>query len=629
MELLASKGGTAIALITIIFTSTALSKRVLQIDKMMPITSTNTQIPFSEPIGDKIYAEKAKTEENPKINQNQKMKKTEIEESPHKDFELLVDNHQETPFIDPQNWNLKKSIFGDFRKKKSYNLRILQFNDTTSTTNKGKKNQRIPGRMSIWVDVSLLQGILKYRGGKGAYNVIVNYLIPSCVEHISTTYEVYKKSKIKLYSSRCGDIDSIGPYYNKVIDGDLVIFIYYVNKNMGAVAYASSCQYDKLSGRPIAGQVVINLFHMNDFRKSNFENNFMTVLHEMHHVLGFSPFFFTKFVQPNTLMKIPKSSVIQDFNNGPFIKRIVMPPVVEWGRKHFNCPSLMGVPVENTGGRGTLGSHWDKAIAANELMGPTDYSNPIFGPMTMKFMEGTGWYKVNYSMAEDYYWARGSGCGIFSGQCSLNPMTCGITGRKMCSYDYYAIGRCREDSYAEACPIFAEASRGDCRFSNNKNTKSPIASTLYYGVGARCIMGKIGAGTKIQYTEYPNCLRAKCRDKKTVIVQVEGQTVTCTKSNQIMNYKLGSSRYIRCPDIADFCGKYFMGCLNECSHNGRCLKSRKCWCFVGFTGADCSRPQSGRYVYNTLGKVTAKFSRVLTTVISLLALGVSLSLDLA
>lgn len=182
--------------------------------------------------------------------------------------------------------------------------------------------------MKVWVDVSLLRGILRYRGGKTAYKIIVENLIPSVVEHISLTYEVYIKRPIKLYSRRCGDIRSIGPYYMKVINGDIVVFIYYVNKNMGAVAYASSCQYDQVTGRPIAGQVVLNLYHMNDFRFSNYENNFMTVLHEVHHILGFSPFFFSKFVSPGTTDRISKSNVIRDFYGTPFSKQIVLKPVV-------------------------------------------------------------------------------------------------------------------------------------------------------------------------------------------------------------------------------------------------------------------------------------------------------------
>lgn len=479
----------------------------------------------------------------------------------------------------------------------SYSRNLQQFDPTKN----GDAGQKIT--MKVWVDVSLLSGIKKYRGGQAAFNIVVGTLIPSVIEHISQTYKVLRKSKITLYSKRCGDIDNIGPYYKAQIDGDLVIFLYYVNKNMGAVAYASSCQYDTSTGRPIAGQVVLNLYHMNDFRKSNFENNFMTLLHEIHHVLGFSPFFFSKFVLPGTTEKLSPSEVYKDFRGTPFTRQIVLKPVVEWARIHYGCKTLQGVPVENSGGKGTLGSHWDKAIAANDLMGPTDYSNPVFGKLTMKFMQGTGYYEVNYNMAEHYWWGKNAGCQIFSGYCEGNTMACDKSGVQMCSYDFYAKGSCKEDSYAEACPIFAEANEGDCRFESNKNKNSVVSKSTYYGIGAKCIMGKIGSGTKIQYTEYPNCLKAKCVNNKMVIIEVEGITIKCDTSYKVMYYKTGSSRYVRCPNINEFCDFNSRDCKNECSHNGRCLKNGKCWCFFGFGNDDCSKKNQQTYAYKTKGKI--------------------------
>lgn len=151
-------------------------------------------------------------------------------------------------------------------------------------------------------------------------------------------------------------------------------------------------------------------------------------------------------------------------------------------------------------------------------------------------MEGTGWYKVYYEMAENYYWAKNSGCGIFSGQCTNNPMTCGVAGNKMCSYDYYAQGKCRKDSYAEACPIFSEVSKGDCRYISNRDKTSNLSASTYYGIGSKCVMSKIGAGSKVQFSEYPNCLKAKCLGPNRVQIEVEGKTVLCTKSGEMKNY---------------------------------------------------------------------------------------------
>ena len=44
------------------------------------------------------------------------------------------------------------------------------------------------------------------------------------------------------------------------------------------------------------------------------------------------------------------------------------PQVVKWGRAHFGCESLAGVELEDDGGPGTAGSHWEKRHLMNEFM---------------------------------------------------------------------------------------------------------------------------------------------------------------------------------------------------------------------------------------------------------------------
>ncbi|VDO74341.1 unnamed protein product [Schistosoma curassoni] len=48
---------------------------------------------------------------------------------------------------------------------------------------------------------------------------------------------------------------------------------------------------------------------------------------------------------------------------GSFIKTFssfVTPTLLAVGRKHYNCPNLDGIDIENEGGEGTAGSHFDK-----------------------------------------------------------------------------------------------------------------------------------------------------------------------------------------------------------------------------------------------------------------------------
>lgn len=36
--------------------------------------------------------------------------------------------------------------------------------------------------------------------------------------------------------------------------------------------------------------------------------------------------------------------------------------IQEEARKHFNCPNLDGVDIENEGGQGTVGTHFEKRV---------------------------------------------------------------------------------------------------------------------------------------------------------------------------------------------------------------------------------------------------------------------------
>lgn len=94
---------------------------------------------------------------------------------------------------------------------------------------------------------------------------------------------------------------------------------------------------------------------------------------------------------------------------------MVIPGVVDFAKEHYNCKTLEGVPLENSGGEGTAKSHWEKLVAAEDLMGPNDYNNPTFSGLVLSFMEGMGWYKTNNTMMEDLSWGEDSGCSLFNG----------------------------------------------------------------------------------------------------------------------------------------------------------------------------------------------------------------------
>ena len=47
---------------------------------------------------------------------------------------------------------------------------------------------------------------------------------------------------------------------------------------------------------------------------------------------------------------------------------IKSPKVLETARKYFGCTTINGVEIENEGGSGSAGAHWERAILHNEQM---------------------------------------------------------------------------------------------------------------------------------------------------------------------------------------------------------------------------------------------------------------------
>ena len=104
-------------------------------------------------------------------------------------------------------------------------------------------------------------------------------------------------------------------------------------------------------------------------------------------------------------------SVVEVVNTTALIKT---PKVVEWGRKHFGCETLMGVALEDDGGGGTMGSHWEMRTLLNDYMvGINIYSlyPTVKSVFTLALLEDSGWYWPDYSQADlALKWGHNAGC---------------------------------------------------------------------------------------------------------------------------------------------------------------------------------------------------------------------------
>ena len=150
-----------------------------------------------------------------------------------------------------------------------------------------------------------------------------------------------------------------------------------------------------------------------------------------------------------------------------------MPEVVDYAKSYFKCPSITGVPLENNGGEGSAGSHWEKLFLPQEYMNPTEENPGILSEFTMTFLRATGWYQVSTNAAQRYDWGQNAGCGHFEicPKGSNGYCTAAQIGQEVCSSEWMSkvIIDYSRDNAARTKP-----SHQDATSRNLKSTLAPL-----------------------------------------------------------------------------------------------------------------------------------------------------------
>ena len=196
------------------------------------------------------------------------------------------------------------------------------------------------------------------------------------------------------------------------LDKDLFLIPYVIEMDENVDAAAYPIFLDGNNNRPIMGGVMLGNHYQ--FSKTNSVRFLaMLLLHEISHVLGFNEYLFQYFIG----IKNPTKTVMI---NG--IERTLLrtPKVVEYARGHFGCPTLSGVELENQGGSGSAGSHWEARLMLGDYMISTDYPELVISDITLALFEDTGWYEVNYYTGGLFKTGKGEGCNFLQLTCIDN-----------------------------------------------------------------------------------------------------------------------------------------------------------------------------------------------------------------
>ena len=181
----------------------------------------------------------------------------------------------------------------------------------------------------------------------------------------------------------------VNPTHNStgVDDTDLMIYVTAKNEpNETFLAWALNCQKDLFTGRPIFGRINFNLNSLS-FDSSSFEDLVDTSLHEITHVLGFSSDLFEEFragFNSSELRGAERvSKNVTDVISQGNRTVITSPKVLEVAKNYFSCGSIEGVELENQGGDGSAGSHWERTTLFNEMMCANSVNNDAYSNFTL------------------------------------------------------------------------------------------------------------------------------------------------------------------------------------------------------------------------------------------------------
>lgn len=398
-----------------------------------------------------------------------------------------------------------------------------------------------------------------------------------------------------------------------VANADLVLFVTTRPTTGNTLAWAVACERDQW-GRAIAGHVNVAPRHLTAEAETLLS---ATLIHEVVHVLGFDPHAFSHFRDERKRRRARVIDQAMDEKLGRIVTRVVLPRVIMHSRHHYGAFSMnfTGLELEDGGGRGTSGSHWEKRLLMNEIMTGSVDTRSAVSKMTLALLEDSGWYRANYSIADHLDWGSNQGIEFITSPCNhwKGAYHCNTTQFSGCTYNREAEGYCPivnysgdlpqwaryfpqankggQSSLADYCTYFVAYSDGSCMDTNSARAPDRMLGEVR-GSKSRCMTSSLVRSGFVRgsSTQGNGCYQHRCINNL-LEVAVDGAWKTCPEAGGPIQFP-GFSGELICPAYHELCNidpvPVSGRCPNSCNFNGDCIDSR-CRCFLGFEGYDCSQ----------------------------------------
>uniref|UniRef100_A0A8C0GNN0 Leishmanolysin-like peptidase n=1 Tax=Chelonoidis abingdonii TaxID=106734 RepID=A0A8C0GNN0_CHEAB len=441
------------------------------------------------------------------------------------------------------------------------------------------------------------------------------YCRGACAEHtrcgpVVVPEEHLQQCRVCRDNGHCGPAGL--PDQEGVRDADFVLYVSALTTERcgqeNIIAYAAYCQLEAEMDRPVAGYA--NLCpNMISTQAQEFIGMLSTVKHEIIHALGFSAGLFAFYHDDdgNPLTAryaegfppfndslglyqwsnkvVDKAVRLWDIRGNKMLRHdvflLITPRVVEEARKHFDCPILEGMELENQGGMGTELNHWEKRLLENEAMTGSHTQNRVFSRITLALMEDTGRQLVS----------------PYCDTLRSNPL------QLTCRQDQKAVAVCNLQKFpkelpqeyqyfdslngvpsedlpyyggsveiADYCPFSQEFSwhlsgefqrSSDCRIMENQPDPLKNYGAEKYGPNSVCLIQKSAfvmaqCRKKLSYPDWGSgCYQVSCSPKG-LNVWVKDTAYLCSRSGQVLTVSIQMNGWVHagnliCPACWDFC----------------------------------------------------------------------------
>ena len=434
-------------------------------------------------------------------------------------------------------------------------------------------------------------------------------ILDSVKSYFYSTLKGYSVSSPLLLSeiNSCGS-EVIVPDSDKtygISDTDILI---YVTSNalqgQSYMAYSGSCAVDSASGAVYAGRIVIN---QQNYIQSDYSTRLNVLIHETTHILGFSSGLM-KFWKKNNVAYLDSELTKSVTMRGSSKTLLVTPNVLTKVREL--CATLEGAELEDQGGSGTSGSHWEMRTFYNDIMISHVMQDVIVSKITLALLKDTGWYDVNYTMGQELTYAKSAGCDFFNKKCvndgaDLEKWFCSTANSKTCdffalnkaycniatytkdlpaSYQYFSgfTKKGGSDLYMDYCPYRQPSTTGACRGSDS-GTATESSRLEKVGMTSRCFVSTL-SNTGSAQTESSACYETTFCDSSKITLKIESVSVDCPYDGSTVSVA-GYTGTVKCPTHNYICGD--VPCKYLCSGLGACVNG-VCVCKAGYSGDYCN-----------------------------------------